>query len=126
MVESVIDFLTRAGSLSLGFSGLLLYYDGVSNSAFGFRNLFGPQIFPVLKYKLNRKDTLLAYIKFAPIISLGLTLNNREIAGGIGYIHVLKNRHPLLINLDVADFKFGITNIPIRAISGSLSVGYGF
>ncbi len=58
----------------------------VTDSQFGFRDLMGPQLFPVLARKLGDR-TVSAYFKFSPVGSSFWIrdISSREIAGGVRY-----------------------------------------
>lgn len=101
----------------------------VSGDSFGYRDVGGPQFFPVLRRLLSSGDSVQAYAKYSPIVSgvSVMSLANRELAIGGGWIHLLPNRHPLSIHADYASLNFTLSN-PNREIavsSISLSAGYG-
>lgn len=106
----------------------------VTSDTFGFRNMAGPQLYPLLIGQLSGGKVLSFYAKYSPIIGLGF--GNREIAGGMGYSIPLKNGHPIIFNLDYANVSFDIIgqqtasgeriDTAIRSSSISLSAGYGF
>ncbi|MGE0616375.1 MAG: hypothetical protein AB7P04_12115, partial [Bacteriovoracia bacterium] len=101
----------------------------VSSSVMGYRNMVGPQIFPMISRTFSGGSTMFLYAKFSPI--LGLTFSNREIATGLGYLVMLKNGHPVTFNLDYANlyFRFSSVNLPapvtVQSNSLSFSLGYG-
>ena len=103
----------------------------VTNNALGFKNLAGPQIYPLLRRRLSGGKSVFAYMKFAPIIAVSYSFDNRELAFGGGYGWKTKSGRPLSLNLDYADFKFtarDTTNeidVPIKTSSISLSFAYG-
>ena len=63
----------------------------VQGNSFGYRNMSGPQIYPSVRRTLPSGDVLAAYFKFSPVASSLklLTISDREIAGGVAYIHPL-------------------------------------
>jgi hypothetical protein len=106
----------------------------VTGKRFGFMNMAGPQLYPLLVGRLNNGKVLSFYAKYSPIIGLGFA--NREIAGGAGYSVPLTNGHPMIFNFDYANISFDLlnqktsagatVNSSIRSSSISLSAGYGF
>ncbi len=113
---------------------------------FGFKNMMGPQFFPVIRRALENGDSVSAYLKYSPVSSGGIALNNfgssREIAIGSTYSLKLNNGHYLPISLDISNLKTDIEDdiaspfpgvIPdsvefnhVNLTSVTLSVGYTF
>ncbi|HAR42908.1 MAG TPA: hypothetical protein DCS07_09815 [Bdellovibrionales bacterium] len=110
--------------LSLQFGG---YFTTmlVTQNRFGFANLMGPQIFPVLRRTLGA-DSVSGYFKFSPIGSgfSFMELSNREIAVGLGWTHRLAGGNVISFNADYATLDLLIENTAINSSSFSLSVGY--
>ncbi|MDR3608899.1 MAG: hypothetical protein P4M08_16160 [Oligoflexia bacterium] len=110
----------------------------VSPADFGFENLSGPQLFPVIRYFLPNHEALSAYLKYSPVSAgtFSLQSSSREIAGGITYSHHLSNGHSLPFSIDVSDLVStafannavsGVTeSVPIKLTTVSFSVGYTF
>lgn len=99
-----------------------------TNGQFGFQNLTGPQLFPTVRRSLGEKDSVYSYLKYSPLMngfSL-LQLNNREIAFGAGWNHVIEGGKVLSISADVAQLRFNFNNSEIRSESVSLGVALGF
>ena len=101
----------------------------VTNDYLGFRNLAGPQLYPVLTRHLTLRDSAFCYAKYSPVtngLSLSfLSFSDRELAAGGGWIHGLKNGHPLSVTLDVANIGFAYRSSTISSSSVSLGVLYG-
>jgi hypothetical protein len=103
----------------------------VTRDAFGYRNITGPQLFPLLKRTLGPRNTLYGYFKYSPVGNrFALTsFDNREIAAGAGWVRSLKNGHPLTLSLDFANLKqFSDTRVDTTTLvtTWTLSLGYGF
>jgi hypothetical protein len=102
----------------------------VSERHFGYRNVAGPQAFPVIHRKLNQNQTISFYGKYSPIFK-GWTLfplKNREVATGISWSSQVLSR-PFSISLDVAQMLLAmeeVSQIEIKTNSVSLSVGLSF
>lgn len=106
----------------------------VQSGSFGFTNMAGPQLFPLVYRSLEGGDSLYAYAKFSPVtngISLEfLSLKNQENAIGFGWVWNLEGGNKFAWNLDVARLTLAIpvTNrtIYIESTSYTLGVTYGF
>lgn len=104
----------------------------VTGNEFGFNNLMGPQVFPVLRKMMPSGDSIVGYGKFSPVGSglSFLNLGNREIAFGASYIHRLSGFHALSVGLDFSDLRLSIPNEDQSAIvdiaSRSISLGVGY
>ena len=107
-----------------------LYYTTMfvtASNPFGFRNLMGPQLFPVFSKVLNPSDAISFYLKYSPVGG-GFAIassSDREVAGGLGWTRVLANGHSLSTGLDIADLQLlsGANTLDSRTYS--LSLGYG-
>jgi hypothetical protein len=88
----------------------------------------GPQIYPYLERKLVNGNSINAYFKFSPLKPSGdsISLSNREISGGMGYVNRLKSGHPLNFNIDYAQLQFQAQSSSISQSTFVLSSGYGF
>jgi hypothetical protein len=107
-----------------------LYYTTtlVTNNAFGFTNMFGPQLYPTLQRLVGRKDVVGAYLKFSPMMD-GLSffgLANRELAAGLSWTRPLPRERFLSASVDYAAFRLDYSRINIQSNSFSLSLGYGW
>lgn len=110
-----------------------IYYTTTSyggNRPFGFRNLAGPQVFPVISKLVGATKTsaLGGYLKFSPVaenLNL-LTLANRELALGMFWRRTLGNGHPFSYSLDWSTLALdnGVTAISVNTIS--VGATYGF
>jgi len=110
-------------SLMMGF-----YYNtmSVNPQLFGYKNVFGPQVFPLLMRKFKRKDSAIAYAKFSPITSgfSPLSPSNRELAAGAGWIHILPSGHTITLNVDTSNLQ--LTEQDVSSSTLTLSLGFGF
>lgn len=108
------------------FGGFYYTTTFVDENEFGFKDMRGPQAFPVWSYQLQNNQSLSGYLKFAPIFRTGGT--SYEIASGVGWAKKLPNRRSFTVNLDVSNFtlKFVPENVQMRTTSVSLSVGMTF
>lgn len=101
----------------------------VTNNAFGFQNVAGPQLFPLLVFNQDSRNTYFTYLKYSPISTTGFSLfsfQSREIAGGFGWIFPVSNDHTLTLSLDISSLKVDLPVGNATNFSGTLGVGYGF
>jgi len=102
-----------------------------TSNAFGFKNMNGPQIFPVLKYKLGTNIGAYNYFKYSPVMyGFGMpTFKSKEIATGFGIIIPSSKigGWPLSIAIDYAKLDINFFDlIYIQSNSISLSLGVSF
>ncbi len=77
---------------TLGIQGGVYYATSFATSLttkerFGYANLAGPQIYPVLRRRMGERSFMSGYFKYSPIMDgmSVLSLNNAEVAFGLGY-----------------------------------------
>lgn len=99
----------------------------VGNEKFGFRNMKGPQLFPVVMRDFGKGRFSYSYLKYAPVTSGFADFGgNRELAFGGGY-KIRRNDGTLLgFSLDIAHISMVVEEIPISSFSATLGVSYGF
>lgn len=93
---------------------------------FGFENLMGPQLFPVLRRSLANGNSLSMYLKYSPVSSGGFSvysLSSREVAAGATY-SIRHGKHFIPISLDVANLQTNIEDDVVDPISGNTLVEY--
>jgi hypothetical protein len=107
----------------------------VSTNDFGFKNLSGPQVFPVLRRSLSGGDSISSYFKFSPVSAGGISLTNlssREMALGVTYNKNLRNGHSVPFSIDYSNLKSeietddGTAKVPVQLNSITFGVGYNF
>ncbi|MEK6579955.1 MAG: hypothetical protein AABZ55_12065 [Bdellovibrionota bacterium] len=121
----VVPWVKSPWRLSL-MTGVYFTTTFVPGSTFGFENMTGPQLFPVLTRVWNNGRSSTFYFKFSPVTAqfTPLALSNREIAGGGSYGFRLKNGHAMSIAMDVSSIQLTLENTQIKATTFSLGVGY--
>ena len=104
----------------------------VSNDAFGFRNMQGPQLFPVVRKQNSNGSSITSYLKFSPVsqrFSLRQVSDN-EIAIGFAYGLKPKKNKSVAFTLDVARLQLSIAeptqSADITSTSISLGAAYNF
>lgn len=103
----------------------------VSGDAFGFKNMSGPQIYPVLTHELSSQTQLSTYFKYSPVSKSfsEFSLGNREIAGGLAVTWKKQNSKTISLGVDLADIKLtvlqGVQSVAIHSQSVSGGVTFG-
>ena len=94
----------------------------------GFENLMGPQIYPTLRYQLNKNVTFASYFKISAVGSQFQLhgIDDRELATGFSYIRNTANGRPMIMSLDFSSLQATISNVTISSKSASLGIGVGF
>ena len=122
-----IPFIPKPWTLSLAGGGYFttMFTNG---QAFGYRNMFGPQIFPVLRRSLGEKDMLGTYFKYSPVSQGGAAFSfaSHELATGISFTRLLPKRRSVSLTLDYS--KISVDVYPNTATNSAFtgSVAYGF
>lgn len=101
----------------------------VTADRFGFKNMSGPQLFPVLVHALDNGNLLSAYAKFSPVSSSqsGFSFTNREAAVGIAHHWLQANNTSIIASIDISSIALSFANgIVINSSSYSAGVGYAF
>ncbi len=108
----------------------------VNGGNFGFQNVGGPQLYPVLTRALPGNKTISAYLKYSPISDdLSFQGGSHEIAGGLIYSMPYGDSHTLALTLDISSLSltvstvddFGNNETSYHSSSTiSLGVSYGF
>lgn len=75
-----------------------------SNSSFGFKNLMGIQIYPEAIHRLDARNSLGAYVKFAPLF--GFSFTNRELAIGASWVRKPLRARSFSVSADYSDISF--------------------
>jgi hypothetical protein len=99
----------------------------VKNDAFGFSDLLGPQIHPVLQRSFDPYFAMV-YFKYAPIArqitSLSFSNSEKAIGGGFGW--QLSSGRALAFTLDYTALDFTVDNVSVNTTSLTGSVAYRF
>jgi len=100
----------------------------VTNNLFGFKNLNGPQLFPLLRKGIGGRKSIYIYAKFSPLSSgfKILALSNREVAVGLGMIIRIRKVRSMIVSLDYNNIRYTENDISTVSDSASLSLGYGW
>jgi hypothetical protein len=98
---------------------------GGSGNAFGFKDVSGPQFFPLIRRKFSDSRGVYGYIKYAPVAAGGriTSLGDRELALGLGGNWVNGRNTPLSLSLDIADLSAELSGVPISCRTATLSLG---
>jgi hypothetical protein len=115
-------------TLSLMFGGYYTTTTSTPTAEFGFTNMAGPQVFPVLSRALSKRSLIGSYFKYSAVAAgFNIIPVGSELAGGINYSYRLRNNNNLLFSVDAAQLKINIQEVlDITSRSLSFSVGLGF
>jgi len=104
-----------------------IYYN-TALSAIGFKNMFGPQVFPEWSIRISPREALMIYFKYSPVlVAGGLDLGrNRELAGGIYFRHLLEGGNSIFLGMDYALLDAFTADAEAHTRSLSIGVGMGF
>ncbi len=123
-------FPKTLGSWTFGiYSGGYYTTTFVTGSAkFGFINMTGPQIYPVLRRSLAGGRSIMGYFKFSPMSSQFslFTYSSYELAFGGIYSKSLSNEHPLSFSLDISRLHFSVPEQTFTGSSSTLSFGVAY
>lgn len=100
----------------------------VTPNDFGYSNVYGPQLYPVVRRKLKNDKILSAYLKFSPItsgISI-LNLSSRELALGFSMDGFRIKKYPIFYTFDFANLAINLTGVKLQNNSITLGLGTGF
>lgn len=100
----------------------------VKGNTFGFENVNGPQIYPLVQRMLNKGKSVRGYFKLSPLStnSAGLSFASRELAFGVEYVFFNKRGKTRSVGFDYSDFLVSLPDQTLAAKTISLSVSYGF
>lgn len=98
----------------------------VKDNRFGFYDINGPQIFPVVRRVFNQGRSISFYLKFAPLVSNSslLTFSSREIATGLEYIYNYNGGRSHGVQLDLSSLVLKLPSQTMRLNTVSLSMSY--
>jgi len=107
------------------FGGYYYISTFVSDNSFGFNNVVGPQVYPLLRWQFTPKDMVFGYGKYSPVNTNPVPdFNNHEFAFGGGWNRGLKNGHYLTIGIDYSNFGLrfrDVISISVSTLSFSAS-----
>jgi hypothetical protein len=120
--------IPSSSAWSLSFQGGLYYLSMfVTNNAFGFSNMAGPQLYPTLRYDMASGNAIQLYVKVSPVTTgTGKLFADREIAGGGAYIIGLGGGHTMPITFDISSLLLHLEGVDISSSTVSFGFGYGF
>ena len=102
------------------------YYTTTFAQGFGYQNVAGLEIYPALQRVLSRGDSLVAYLKYAPVSSgIGLlNLSNHELGGGVSWIRPFGIQKPVSVSFDYANISLDLGATSVNSSSYAVSGGY--
>lgn len=120
--------LPEPWSFRLGFGA---YYASMvaTNQVFGYTNQAGPQVFPSVSRKINARQTVGGYLKFAALMNSFVPqspLESRELAAGVNWSYKLSNGHAISTSLDIAQLNAVSADRELSSSTITLGAGYTF
>lgn len=97
-----------------------------SQGSFGYANVGGPMLYPVVRRLLSGGDSIGGYFKFSPVSNgfAFLSLLNRELAFGMNWVHRFRGwKRPVLFSLDYANLDLHVQAVHVTSTSLTLGVG---
>lgn len=100
----------------------------VSGNQFGFENVNGPQLYPVVQRTLEDGKSVRGYFKLSPLTAntSGFSFGSRELALGLDYVFLNKRNKPLSVQVDFSDLLLKLTDQTITTKTFSTSISYRF
>ena len=117
----------RSQKWSLGIAGGL-YYSTMfpSGQNFGYYNLWGPELYPIIKENLNNNNSLDYYFKYAPAgAQLPASFNSHEFTAGATWTRFYSDKRSLSLSLDFVQDEFIQNNFTAKANAINFGVSYG-
>jgi hypothetical protein len=114
----------------LSIMGGIYYATTFASGAFGYHNIQGLQIYPVLRRKFAGDKSAYLYLKYSPIFDGTdfVSLTNAEFAIGGGYtVKTFSNGHVISATLDVALLSLQVSSsVTVQSNTYSLGASYRF
>jgi hypothetical protein len=120
--------LKPESSWGLSIMGGIYYATTFTSGAFGYQNVQGPQIYPVLRRKFSGGKSGWLYLKYSPIFDGTdfVSLSNSEIAIGGGYtVKAFSNGSAVAVSLDLALLSLQASSTQ-RVQSNTYSIGANY
>ena len=121
-----LPWLPDPWSVRILFGG---YYETTltSGASFGFSNMTGPELYPILERRLSNRENGNIHLRYATILSKGVNLSSYSFGGGLSFGRALTNGHQLLCSFDYNRENLELSNLfSIQANAMTLSLGYSF
>ena len=112
------------------FTGFYYLSTFVDQTAYGYSNLTGPQLYPALTYMIDKGRSARMYFKYSPVNGDGgyFNINNREVAVGLSYRFLIGNTFPISVNFDMSTLQVSSTAFQntTTASQSIYNLGVGF
>ena len=122
-----LPFIQKPWTISLAGGGYFatMYTSG---RTFGYRNMFGPQIFPVIRRSIGEKDTVGTYFKYSPVSQGGssFSFSSHELATGISFTRLFARGRSASLSLDYSQITVDVEPVVASASSVTVGAAYGF
>ena len=93
----------RSPNWSIGIAGGFYYMTTFSSGeSFGFTNLWGPEIYPIVRFVPNNKNTFEFYFKYAPVLSqMPFNFSNNESNAGIEWTKITRAKRSVSFKVEL-------------------------
>ena len=117
----------RSKKWSLGVVGGFYYTTMLpSGQSFGYDNLWGPEIYPILSYTLNAKNSFHFYYKYAPVYAQdSVSFSDHESDMGVEWARLRRKKRTISIKLDLLQDQFIEQGANTQSTAINLGVSYG-
>lgn len=121
-----LPFIPSPFSLSIA-TGLYYTTMFTSGETFGFQNMIGPQVFPVLRLDLSHGNSMGAYFKYSPVTSpSSVGFASHEFATGLAYTHLLPGGHSVSVTFDYSYLQVNVAGASATSTNVTIGASYGF
>ncbi len=112
---------------SLGVAGGLYYITMFSSGmTFGFHNLWGPELYPTIRFSFNRKNMFDLYFKYAPVYVQGsLSFSSHESGLGLEWTRRYADKRSISVKLELLQDKFVNSYAATNSSAVNLGVSFG-
>jgi hypothetical protein len=110
-----------------------VYYNTMMTtpSVFGYRNVAGPQLYPLIRYRMNNRSSISTFLKFSPVSRKGfdfLGLSSYEASTGVTYGTPLGGTTGMVIAANYSHLKLALpelgASLTLKTISFSVGITY--
>ncbi len=103
-------------------------YYNTSFGSIGFKDVYGPELFPEMSYLFSNRHMIFGYAKYAPVISNGKFdfSQNKEIAMGAHYSVPVSKNNRISFGADYSQLSLTVSGLSAKTSTITGSVGFSF
>ncbi len=112
---------------SIGVAGGLYYMTMLHSGAnFGINNLWGPELYPIVRYNINNKNSLVFNLRYSPSgTQVSTSLLSHEASIGVSWIKQYDYKRSITFNLEFLQDEFVQDAVTAKANAINFGVSYG-